>query len=142
MVPPYAKTLTRALRKQPKVYLWDWSEVDQPGARFENLVAGHLHKACDAWTDTGKGIFSLYYVRDKEKREVDFLVTKDRKPWLMVECKLPDKTPAPELGYFARILRPDLAIQVIAAPGVRNSFDVDGRPGYVVSADRFLPLLP
>ena len=142
VVPPYTKSLARALRKQPKVYLWDWSEVEEPGARFENLVAGHLRKACDAWTDTGKGSFDLYYVRDKEKREVDFLVTSDRKPWMLVECKLSDTTLAPTLPYFARALRPRLALQVVATKGVHRSFDAGEPRGYVISADRFLPLLP
>jgi len=142
LVPPYAKTLARALRKQPKAYLWDWSEVPDRGARFENLVAGHLRKACDAWTDTGKGTFELFYVRDKEKREVDFLITSNRKPWLLAECKLSDKTPSPALGHFARVLRPALTVQLIAAPGVHDFFDVEGAPAYVVSADRFLRLLP
>jgi predicted AAA+ superfamily ATPase len=33
------------------------------------------------------GDYGLYYLRDKDKREVDFLVTKDRKPWFLVEVK-------------------------------------------------------
>jgi len=79
---------------------------------------------------------------DKEKREVDFLITSNRKPWLLAECKLSDKSPAPALAYFARVLRPAMTVQVIAAPGVHDSFDIDGAPAYVVSADRFLRLLP
>ncbi|QQR80202.1 MAG: hypothetical protein IPJ69_12905 [Deltaproteobacteria bacterium] len=41
---PYSKKSTRMLKKEPKWYLWDWSEIDDPGARFENLVAVHLNK--------------------------------------------------------------------------------------------------
>ncbi len=46
------------------------------------------------------------------------------------------------MGHFAHVLRPAVAVQVIAAPGVHDSFDIDGAPAYVVSADRFLRLLP
>ncbi|HJX63567.1 MAG TPA: hypothetical protein VJ860_06405 [Polyangia bacterium] len=73
---------------------------------------------------------------------MDFLITSNRKPWLLAECKLSDKAPSPAAAYFARVLRSALTVQVIAAPGVHDSFDIDGAPSYVVSADRFLPLLP
>ena len=53
-------------------------------------MACHLLKACDYWTDTGEGTFSLYYLRNKEKEEIDFLVTCDRRPWLLCEAKLSD----------------------------------------------------
>ena len=29
----------------------------------------------------------FYYVRDKQKHEVDFLVVREKKPWLLVEVK-------------------------------------------------------
>src|SRR5262245_15627027 len=45
-VPPYHRRLARALKKEAKYYLWDWSEIRDEGARFENLVASHLLKFC------------------------------------------------------------------------------------------------
>lgn len=86
-IQPWSKKLTRALIKEPKIYLWNWAFVEDPGARCENFVASHLYKAVQFWTDCGYGEYELYYIRDKEKREVDFLVTKDRKPWFLVEAK-------------------------------------------------------
>jgi hypothetical protein len=47
-------------------------------------------KTCHTWLDFGLGEFELWYVRDREKREVDALVTRDNQPWLMVEVKLND----------------------------------------------------
>ena len=90
-VRPWYKNVTRGLRKEPKYYLWDWSQVDDPGARAENLVASALLKAAHWWTQCGHGDFGLHFVRDKEKREVDFLVTRDQKPWFMVEVKTSGK---------------------------------------------------
>jgi len=84
---PWSKNLSRSLMKEPKIYLWNWALVDDEGARFENFVASHLYKAIQFWTDNGLGEYGLHYLRDKDGREVDFLVTKNRKPWFLVEAK-------------------------------------------------------
>ena len=86
-VRPWHSNVTRALRKEPKYYLWDFSGMEDPGARAENLVASALLKATHWWTESGQGDFGLYFVRDKQKNEVDFLVTRDRSPWFLAEVK-------------------------------------------------------
>ncbi len=103
---PWAGKLARTLRRETKTYLFDPTEIPEPGPRFENVVALHLYKLCDFWTDQGLGDFELRYVRDKEKREVDFLIVEGRKPWLMVEAKLSDDTVSPALRYFHERLKP------------------------------------
>ncbi len=35
--------------------------------------------------------FDLYYVRNKQKQETDFLITRERDPWLLIEAKLSDQ---------------------------------------------------
>lgn len=89
-VKPWSKSIPRSLKKEGKVYLYDWTDVSEPGPRFENMIASHLIKACHYWTDTGEGNFELYYLRNKDKQEVDFLICKDRKPWLCLEAKSND----------------------------------------------------
>ncbi len=112
---PWSKNIARSLLKTPKIYCWDWSVVEDPGARIENLVAVHLHKAVNYWTDIGLGKYKLYYLRDKDSHEVDFLVTKNSKPWLMVEAKSGnDKTIDPNLLHFQRQLKVPHAFQVTA----------------------------
>jgi hypothetical protein len=74
--------------------------VADEGARAETLIACHLLKAVEGWTDLGFGDFELRYLRDKQKREADFLVVRDRKPWFLVEAKLGDTRLSPALGYF------------------------------------------
>lgn len=86
-IKPWTKNISRSLLKEPKVYLWDWSDISDIGAKTENFIASHLLKAVHFWTDCGFGDYDLYFLRDKEKREADFLVTKDRKPWFIVEAK-------------------------------------------------------
>jgi uncharacterized protein len=119
-VKPWTRSIKRSLRKEGKVYLWDPAEVRAPGPRFENLVACHLLKACDFWTDTGYGRFELRYLRNKEKEEVDFLVAFDEKPWLVVEAKLSDEQPSPAFGKFLRYLGLGQALQLVARPGIHR----------------------
>jgi uncharacterized protein len=80
-LPPFHGKMVNALKKEPKVYLWDWSEVRDPGARLENCVAGHLLKLCHGLCDREGFNARLWYLRDRQKREVDFLMTVDERPW-------------------------------------------------------------
>lgn len=109
---PWSKNISRSLIKQPKVYLWDWSFVKDRGARLENFVASHLLKAVHWWNDNGFGEYGLYFLRDKDKREIDFLVTKDEKPWFLVEVKSSSKTLNKNLFYFQEITHSPHAFQI------------------------------
>jgi uncharacterized protein len=113
LVRPWFRNVAKSLRKEPKWFLRDWSGVVEDGARAETMVACHLLKAIEAWTDLGFGDFALRYLRDKQKREVDFLVVKDRKPWFLVEVKTSDKTLSPSLGYFQAQTKPQHSFQVV-----------------------------
>ena len=42
------------------------------------------------WNDLGLGDYALYYIRNKAKEEVDFLVAKDGRPWFLAEAKTSD----------------------------------------------------
>jgi len=110
---PWRTNVPRSLIKEPKVFLWDWSLVDDPGSRVENMVAVHLLKSVHIWTDLGLGDYGLYFVRDKEKREVDFLVSRNKKPWFLVEVKASGKkTLSPNLVYFQERIKAPHAFQV------------------------------
>ena len=89
-IKPWSKSIPRSLKKEGKIYLYDWTEIQSEGAKFENLVACQLLKSCHFWTDTGEGDFQLYYLRNKEKQEIDFLIVKNKRPWLAIESKLTD----------------------------------------------------
>jgi uncharacterized protein len=110
---PYESSRVRSLRKMPKAYLWDWSEVQAPGPRFENMVALHLLKFCHYLQDKDGFKVDLRYVRDRTGREVDFLVTRDRKPWFAVEAKLTETTIDPSLVHFLERLKIPFAYQVV-----------------------------
>ena len=112
-VRPWFNNVAKALRKEPKWFLRDWSGVADDGARAENLVACHLLKAVETWTDLGFGHFELRYLRDKQKREVDFLVVRDRKPWFLLEVKLSEKTLSPSLAHFQAQIKAPHAFQLV-----------------------------
>ena len=113
LIRPWFTNVAKALRKEPKWFLRDWSGLDDAGARAETFVACHLLKAVDGWTDLGLGVFELRYLRDKLKREVDFLIVRDRKPWILVEVKLSDTSLSPALAYFQAQTKAAHAFQVV-----------------------------
>lgn len=136
-VPPYTERITRAIHKQPKYYFYDWSQAADEGGRFENFVAGHLWKAVQLWTDLGIANLSLCYVRDRDRREVDFLITKEGKPWFLIECKLSETRLSEHLDYFSRRLNvPGLQLILKA-----NEYRKEGALT-LVSADQWLGHLP
>jgi uncharacterized protein len=111
---PWSKNISRSLLKEPKYYLWDWSEIEDIGAKAENFIASHLLKAVHYWTDFGFGVYGLYYLRDKDKREVNFLITKDEKPWFLVEAKYRNNhSISSSLKYFQKATNCKHAFQVV-----------------------------
>ena len=76
-------------------------------------MASHLLKAIHLWEDLGLGDYGLYFIRDKEKREVDFLVTKSGKPWFLVEVKSSNNQSISEhLYYFQEQTQAPHALQL------------------------------
>ena len=101
-IPPFGVPQIRAVKKEQKLYLWDWSLVPEDGHRFENLVAMQLLKYCHFTEDTQGYAMELRYIRDTDKREVDFVVLKDRKPLFAVECKRRVRSPSKAMEYFVK----------------------------------------
>ena len=139
-IKPFTSRISRSLKREGKLYLWDYSEIVDQAARFENLVAAHLLKACHYWTDTGEGLFELFYLRTKEKQEIDFLIVKDKKPWLPVEVKENDMRPSPSFKRFLPLLNCPLALQLIKHPNYRSQHQIGSTTLLVASASRILPL--
>jgi len=137
-LPPFTKKVVRALQKETKLYLWDWAEVEAEGARFENLVALHLLKAVRTWTAVGEARLDLAYVRDKQKREVDFVITEKNQPKILIECKSSDTAISPHLLAFQASLNVPMAVQIVRTPGQARRTTIGGRTQWVVSAERWL----
>lgn len=111
-IPPYGTSRIRAVKKEQKLYLWDWSESSETGIRFENLMACQLLKYCHFLEDTKGYRMELRYIRDTNKREIDFVVLKEKKPLFAVECKSGDKAISPAIQYFSERLPIPIVYQV------------------------------
>jgi predicted AAA+ superfamily ATPase len=98
---PYGLPKLRAARKEKKLYMWDWSQCENPGARFENLVASNLLKYCHRLEDDEGDRMELTFVRDSMGRELDFVVLRDGKPLMAVECKTGEQELGRNIAYFA-----------------------------------------
>lgn len=99
-IAPFGSKRIRAVRKEKKLYFWDWSRVGPAGPRFENMVAGHLLKYCHMIEDTEGFSMELRFIRDTDKREVDFVIQRDGKPEFAVECKTGERNVSPACRYF------------------------------------------
>ncbi len=97
---PFGAPKIKAVKKEQKHYHFDWSLIPDEGLRFENLVACHLLKWVNFQMDAHGRDMELRYFRDVMRREVDFVVTEDRKPVMFIEAKLADQPVHPGLIYL------------------------------------------
>ena len=141
-VRPWHRNVPKSLRKQPKIYVRDWSALSDPGARLETFVAAHLLKAVEWWEDIGLGRYGLFYLRDKNKREVDFLVARNDEPWFLVEVKASgQKSLSPALAHFQGRTGARHAFQVVFDVGFEQAdCFAEERPA-IVPARTFLSQL-
>jgi uncharacterized protein len=141
-IKPWSKNIAHSLLKTPKYYLWDWSQCSDNGTRAENFIASHLLKAIHFWQDIGLGDYGLYYLRDKQQHEVDFIVTKNDKPWFLVEVKYHKQTTvSPTLYYFQKQLNAAYALQVVIDMAYVDQNCFQGAEPLIVPAKTFLSQL-
>jgi hypothetical protein len=124
-LPPFGAPRLRAVRKERKHYHLDWSLVKAPPARFENLVACHLLKWVHHQEDTLGRDLELRYFRDRDGREVDFVVTDARKPVMFVEAKASDSETDRGIRYLAQRF-PGVPAYQVSAAGTRDFVDGSG----------------
>nr|VFJ48826.1 MAG: hypothetical protein BECKFW1821B_GA0114236_100451 [Candidatus Kentron sp. FW]VFJ57056.1 MAG: hypothetical protein BECKFW1821A_GA0114235_10674 [Candidatus Kentron sp. FW] len=125
---PWARKIARATHKARKTYLFDYAVIENKAARFENMIALELFRVVQFANDLGAGSFDLRFVRNKEKEEVDFLITKDHSPFLLVEAKLSDTEIAPALKKFQR----QLGVPAIQLTDTGEGFRKVGNDGQTI----------
>jgi hypothetical protein len=135
LISPYSRRIARAVKKEKKAYFYDWGRSQDPAKRFENYIAVELKTMIDLWHDKGISDFDLMYVRTRDGKETDFLITRDREPWCLLEAKLQDAAIARHHVDQARALGHTPFIQVVYQKGVFKR----PAPGFtIVSAGRLL----
>jgi hypothetical protein len=136
---PRQSNRIKSLRKEPKLYLWDWSECNDLWAKIENMIGSHLLK----WTHYQKDVFGeeyeLMYVKEQWWREVDFLITHKKTPYQLIEVKKSDSSISKSLRYFHKRIQPAQTIQIVYE--CDRDYDRTSWDYRVVSAEKFLSQL-
>ena len=138
---PWVGKIYRGLKKQSKLYLYDYPQIESSAARFENMVALELKRAVSLWNEWGWGSYDLFYVRNKDGAECDFLLTEHRKPWLLIEVKEAETDLAPALVKFQDQLQIP-ALQLVNRPGICRRFKRGALEVGILSAPHWLSGLP
>lgn len=111
-VAPFGPPRLKAVKKEQKLYLWNPSSVEDPAARFENLIALHLLRLVHWLSDVEGEKVELRYFRNTVGQEVDFIILRKQKPWIACEVKLDDRPLDPNLKYFLERVQVPYAFQV------------------------------
>ncbi len=124
-IKPYTAKISRAILKPKKIYFFDNMDIrGDEGMRFENLVATHLLKRVHFLEDKTGFNYELGYIRDKEKREVDFVILKEQEIQELIEVKWNDSKISKSLKYFHKKLNPPKTIQIVG--NLEYGFEKDG----------------
>ncbi len=99
-ITPYSKNIKDTIKKSPKYYFYDVPRVTDEGARLENFVALSLYKEIMLRNDTKGDDYSLHFLRNKQKKEIDFLICLNKQPIVMIEVKTSDEVPSPHFNAF------------------------------------------
>jgi len=140
-IPPWTERIARAIQKERKIYLWDVPRIEDPAARFENMVAMELWRAVTNWNDLGYGQFTLHFIKNKEQQEVDFLIANRHKPVVVIEAKISETQPSSPLKKFQKALSIP-AVQLIEEDEGYRMFINNDQSILVAPAYQWLSQLP
>jgi len=122
-VTPFHKNIARSILKTPKFYFYDTGQVvGDPGAKLENLVACALLKEIHYRADCYGEERYLYYLKDKDGREIDFYITNDKNQALMVEVKWSDENLSPNFKVFMKYFSDAEMVQIVKELNREKSF--------------------
>ncbi|MBN1272133.1 MAG: ATP-binding protein [Candidatus Aminicenantes bacterium] len=138
---PWTKQITRAIQKERKIYLWDFPRIKDKSSRFENMIAAELFRAVTQWNDLGYGTFSLHFIRNKEKQEVDFLIANQGDPVVLIEAKMSDSKVSPALKKFQANLQIP-AVQLVGNHEGYKLISNNGQKILIAPAFQWLSRLP
>ena len=104
-VTPWSKKIARSILKEPKYYFYDNGQVvGDEGTKLENLVANALLKELHFLEDTLGARTSLQYLKNKEGKEIDFIVTVGGETQHLIEVKWANDEPSSNFELFSKYL--------------------------------------
>ncbi len=97
-VHPWVNTDYERVGKQSKIYMtdcglmtailrWHMPQVELDPDRSGKLIETFIFNELAALTDVGAGTYDLFHYRDREQREIDFLIERDDHALLGIEVK-------------------------------------------------------
>lgn len=140
-ISPWTKKISRAISREKKLYLFNYPFIDDIGSRFENMAALELYKAVFQWNELGYGNFNLSYIKNKEHEEVDFLISNNNKPLILIEAKNSDTQPSKSLINFQKILNVP-AVQLVNRENVYKIQKNKDNKILIATAHSWLSSLP
>ena len=131
---PFHKKKTRLIKKEKKIYFYDWAVVNDEANRFENFVAMELKTRVDMWNDMLEDDYDLSYVRTRDGNESDFLIIKNNEPYVLFEVKLSSSKISRHHYLHSKLLGGIPFVQLVKDSEV---LEVKSKNFYIVSASRF-----
>ena len=113
-VTPYSQNISRSLKKMPKYYFYNWVLAkNNKGLMFENFVACSLLTENQLREDIRGEKRGLHYLRNKNKQEIDFLLTKNKKAVALIEAKWASDSLSPHFKVFSNYFNKVPAFQLV-----------------------------
>ncbi|MCD4684220.1 MAG: ATP-binding protein [Bacteroidales bacterium] len=141
-VPPFHKNIARAIQKAPKFYFYDTGQViGDPGIKLENIIACAIQKEIHFRKDCYGEEKKTYYLKNKDGKEIDFCITANDSPSLMVEVKWKDEALSSNFKIFKKFFPQIKMIQVTKELRKEKTFPngVEIRTAHKWLADLCLP---
>lgn len=137
-ITPFHRNVARSILKAPKFYFYDNGQViGDEGAKLENLVACSLHKEIQFQMDCLGEEKQLHYLRTKEGQEIDFCVTQNDMPVLMLEVKWRDRNISPVFKkfetYFPKVKKIQIVKELDRARSFPNGVEVQKAHEWLIS---------
>jgi predicted AAA+ superfamily ATPase len=115
--------------------LWDYTYIEDIWARNENLIANHLLKWVHFLQDVYWYNVNLQYLRDKEKREVDFVITENQNVKYLIEVKTDNTSLSKHLLYYKNKFPQAKCFQIVFW---NKEIDIEKSWIRIISASKFL----
>jgi len=111
---PFHRNIARSILKAPKYYFYDTGQViGDSGIKLENLTACALLKEIHYIEDCYGEEAQIYYLKIKNSREIDFFVTRNEAPFLMIEVKWADSAPSRNFSIFDKYFPGVKKVQIV-----------------------------
>jgi predicted AAA+ superfamily ATPase len=133
-IPTFTGNLKRLNKKMKKLFFYNYSLLQDEAARFENYVALELKVRTDLWNLLTKDKYDIFFIRNREGKETDFLIVKNSKPFFLCEVKLKDTHIETHHRYFAEKLGNIPFVQIVKEKDILKR---ENKNYFIVSASRF-----